>query len=65
MDKYKNSDGTYNGVKMLSDLSGLSEGEVSWTFNRLKQLIHDEKKTKQEALKIVKEEAKKKPWLKK
>lgn len=34
----RNSDGTYNGVKMMAQLSGLSEEEIKWTWDRLKEL---------------------------
>jgi hypothetical protein len=64
-EKYKNSDSkTYNGVEMLADLSGLSREEITWTANRVKQLIHDEGKSKEESHSIVKEERKNKPWIK-
>jgi hypothetical protein len=62
-EKYKNSDGkSYNGVAMMSELTGLSQEEIAWTANRIKQLIHQEGKTKFEAVAIVKEEGKSKPW---
>ena len=65
-EKYKNSDGeTYNGVAMMSELTGLSQEEIMWTANRIKQLIHQESKTKDEAVAIVKEECKSKPWIQK
>jgi len=53
---------TYNGAKMLADLSGLSEAEVQWTFDRIKQL-KKEGKSKQEAIDIVALESKNKPWV--
>jgi hypothetical protein len=59
---YRNPDGTYNGVKVMAALSGLSEAEVAWTFNRLKHLLHVEKKSADEAKAIVAEECKSKPW---
>jgi len=65
LDEFKNADGTYNGVAFLAALSGLSEVEIKWTADRLKQLMHVEKKSKEEATGIVKEEAKTKPWEKK
>ncbi len=65
-EKYKNKDGkTYNGAAMMSDLTGLSQEEIIWTANRIKQLIHNENKTKEEALVIVKQEGKLKPWIQK
>lgn len=63
-DKFKNKDGTYDGAKALAAWSGLSYEEVTWTAKRIKQLMHEEKKSKEEALKIVKEEGKLKPWIK-
>lgn len=63
-DKFRNKDGTYDGAKALAAWSGLSYEEVAWTAKRMKQLIHEEKKTKEEAVKIVKEEGKSKPWIK-
>ena len=38
MKEFKNSDGTYNGVKALSYLSGISESEILKSFNRVKEL---------------------------
>lgn len=63
MDKYKNKDGTYNGVNMLSDLSGLSKEEIKWTAERMNELLNKENKSKREAIEIIKEEQKQKPWL--
>lgn len=62
-DKFRNKDGTYDGIKAMASWSGLSYEEVAWSAKRIKQLIHEEKKTKEEAIKIVKEEGKLKPWL--
>lgn len=59
---FKNPDGkTYNGIKMLQALTGLPEGEIKWMAERIGQLIR-QKIPKNEALIIVKEEAKSKPW---
>jgi hypothetical protein len=63
-DKFRNANGTYDGAKALSAWSGLSYEEVTWTAKRIKTLMHEEKKTKEEALSIVKEESKSKPWIK-
>lgn len=60
--QFKNPDGTYNGAKALSAASGLPEGEILWTFNRLKHLMTADGKSKDEAKAIVREEAKCKPW---
>lgn len=59
---FRNPDGTYNGVKTMAALSGLSEAEVEWTFKRIRALIVDQKKAAAEAKAIVGEEAKSKPW---
>jgi hypothetical protein len=65
-EKYKNIDGkTYNGVAMMSELTGISQEEIAWTATRIKQLIHQEGKTKDEAVAIVREEGKSKPWIQK
>lgn len=61
-EQFRNPDGTYNGAKAMSAWTGLSYEEVTWTAKRIKQLIHEDGKTKQEALGIVKEESKSKPW---
>lgn len=60
---YANGDGTYNGTKLMAEISGLSEAEIAWTFNRLKHLIHVDGHHKAYAREIVKAEAKSKPWL--
>jgi phage I-like protein len=59
---WKNPNGTYNGVEMLAAVSGLSPKEVRWMADRLKHLLHVEKRSKDEAKAIVKAEAKSKPW---
>jgi len=62
-DLFRNPDGkTFNGVKLMAWLSGLSESEIRWTADRLRYLIHVEHKSKDEAKRIVKDEAKIKPW---
>lgn len=60
-DKYANGDGTFNGASMLADLSGISDAEITWTFNRIKELLKAGK-TATEAKAIVKEEAKTRPF---
>lgn len=61
MNDWRNPDGTYNGIKMLADLSGLSRAEVAWTAKRLQQLMAAGS-SKAEAKAIVKTEAAEKPW---
>ena len=61
--KYRNPGrDTYNGVRLMSDLSGLSQMEIRWTFDRLKQLMTGEGKSKEKAMAIVKDEGKSRPW---
>jgi len=58
----ENPDGTFNGAKALSAISGLDQREVKWMFNRMKELvaagIPDVERRR-----IVSEEGAKKPWL--
>lgn len=63
IEAFKNPDGSYNGIHMLAQLSGLDVREVAWTANRLKQLMTVEHKSKDEARQIVATEAKGKPWM--
>lgn len=61
-DRYKNPDGSYNGIAILADLSGLSEAEIRWTAERLRHLMRVEGKTPEEAKAIVRVEAADRPW---
>lgn len=61
MSDFRNPDGTYNGVKMMAALSGLSEAEIKWTFDEMKRLMNSGM-AKEEAKALVKERAKSKPW---
>lgn len=58
----QNSDGSWNGVRAMSALSGLDQREIKWMFDRMKQL-----KTAgvdaDEMKRIVREEGASKPWL--
>lgn len=65
MKKHQNKDGTFNGVKIFAELTGLHEDEIAWMFKRMQHLLNVDKKTKEEAKIIVTEEAKQKPWIKK
>lgn len=38
IEKHRNKDGTINGISAIAEMSGLSEKEIAWTFNRGKQL---------------------------
>lgn len=62
MEKHRNPDGTYNGVAVMSEMTGLSPAEIRWTFERIKHLIHAEGKDKEAAKAIVKAECVNKPW---
>ena len=64
MEKYRNPDGTYNGVAMFAELTGLAPEEIRWTADRLYHLMHVEGKTKEEAKVIVEEESRSSPWFK-
>lgn len=61
-EKHRNADGTYNGITAMAELSGLETSEIKWTFERLRTLMHKDGKTKEEAVAVVREEAKAKPW---
>lgn len=62
-DKYLNADGkTYNGVALLSDLSGLSRAEVTWTFERLRYYLREQGLPKDIAKRLVAQECKSRPW---
>jgi hypothetical protein len=37
-DDIRNPDGTYNGVKAMAQLSGLTEEEIRWTWERAMEL---------------------------
>lgn len=63
IERWSNGDGTYNGVAILAELSGLAPAEVAWTAARLKQLIGVEGRPATEAKAIVTAEAKETPWL--
>ena len=64
-DKFRNKDGTINGASAMAELTGLSQEEITWSFKRLKQLMHNDGLSKKEALAVVKEESKNKPWAQK
>lgn len=65
MKQYLNADGrTYNGARMLADLTGLTMAETTWTAARLKQLMTVDGVGKEEAKRTVSEESKLKPWSK-
>ncbi len=59
---FRNPDGTYNGVKFMAKLTGLSEAEIAWTWRRMSELMFRAAMPKEDAMRIVKEEAKGKPW---
>lgn len=62
MERHQNPDGTWNGVTLMAELSGLSEAEIAWTWKRLielKKAGHD-KKTQ---VAMLREEGQAKPWV--
>ena len=58
----RNPDGTYNGIKVLAAISGLSEAEINWAWDRIRYLVRVEGKTSQEAKAIALKESETKPW---
>lgn len=60
-ERHRNADGTYDGVGVLAELSGLTRAEIAWTAMRLKALFAGGA-SKAEAKRIVAEEAKSRPW---
>lgn len=61
-EKHQNPDGTFNGISLLSELSGLPDAEILWIFKRTQELRMVEGKTREEAKAIVKAEAVGRPW---
>ena len=61
LNNHRNRDGTINGVTFFAEMTGLSPEEIRCTFDRGKELAlkHDRADVKR----IIKEEAKGKPWL--
>lgn len=60
--QFQNSDGTYNGVALMSAVTGLSQAEIKWTFDRVKYLKQVEGKSKAEIAAILREECRATPW---
>lgn len=58
---HRNADGTYNGVSLFAALTGLSQAEIRWTWDRMRDLVKSGC-TGAQAKEIIKEEAKAKPW---
>jgi hypothetical protein len=58
---HRNPDGTFNGVAIFAELTGLSPEEIKWTFDRMKQL-RDGGVSAEEMVGIVAEEVKSRPW---
>jgi hypothetical protein len=61
MEEFRNPNGTYNGVKAMAALSGLSEDEIAWTWRRAKELKAAGLGRAQLAA-ALKAEARLKPW---
>lgn len=60
-DKYRNENGTVNGAAFFADVTGISQAEIMWTFNRLKEL-KAAGHSKEEMTRIVADECKSRPW---
>ncbi|HEY9550626.1 MAG TPA: hypothetical protein VIR45_14105 [Kiloniellaceae bacterium] len=60
--RHQNPDGTWNGAGVFAEITGLSQAEVQWTFDRLKHLMIVERRPRSEAKSIVSREAKGRPW---
>lgn len=56
-----NGDGTYNGIAVLSKLSGLSYDEIEWMAKRTMELRGQY--SKETVVAMIKDEARSKPWL--
>jgi hypothetical protein len=62
IDDCLNPDGkTYNGVKIMAKLSGLSEAEIWWTWCRAKEL-KEMGMDKEQILSVLKAEGRNNPW---
>ena len=57
----RNPDGTWNGAATMALITGLSEAEIRWTWDRLSAMLKSGM-DKQEAMRLVKEQAKEQPW---
>lgn len=55
-ENHRNPDGTYNGISFMAALSGLTQDEIRWTFERTKALLATGL-PRDEVVKIVKREA--------
>lgn len=62
IERWRNENGTFNGIKMMSDLSGRPEAEVAWIAERVKTLMA-EGKTKDQIKTILDDESKSEPWM--
>ncbi len=60
----QNPDGTWHLGRLFAHLTGggISSAEVMWMAGRLRHLMHVAGKSKEEARRIVAEEAKARPW---
>src|SRR3546814_18368211 len=46
--RHQNPDGTWNGAGVFAEITGLSQAEVQWTFDRLKHLMIVERRRSEE-----------------
>lgn len=58
----QNSDGTWNGARAMSAISGLDQREIQWMFDRIKQLKAAGADVA-EMKRVLREEGASKPWL--
>ena len=61
-ERWKNPSGTYNGVAMLAELSGLDPRYVAWAAQRLTELMKGQGMPKDKALAVLHVEKAGKPW---
>ena len=59
--EFKNPDGTFNGLAFMAEFSGLSEAEIKWMWNRMKEIRSEGTPTNQ-ITDILRKEAINRPW---
>ena len=57
----RNPDGSYNGARAMSAVSGLEQAEIEWIWRRMKALI-EHGYSKEDAKRMVADEGKAHPW---
>ena len=61
-EKWRNPSGTYNGAAMFAELTGITQEEILWSVERMKDL-KKQGLPRAEWARIVRDETKLKPWL--